>query len=217
MVCLTVFTTINEQWSYFLIQFNRLSNLPGCHTWLILPSHFRVNDYFTYTHIVLLFAPQYICSRPSSDMLPMLLLLSCFTPQQTFSGLSENLFTKSITDVIWQPGKLESLLNWIRKCHESPELQENSTKSKTIRLIVVHNNPARISIVLSSYTFLATAVLLISGPTYCCSANSTCNEKNNFCLIIMSLKIDTRPYLVFQNLLVFLDKNKKLLTLPQGN
>ena len=61
---------------YFLIQVNRLSNLPGCQ----MPGWFcrfifRVNVYFDYTCIVLLFAPQCTCSRPSSDRSPLYIVI----------------------------------------------------------------------------------------------------------------------------------------------
>ena len=36
----------------------------------------------------------------------IVLLLSSFTPQYTSSGPNADLFTKSIMDVIWQPGNL---------------------------------------------------------------------------------------------------------------
>ena len=40
-----------------------------------------------------------------------ILNLTCFIPQYTSTGPSTDKFTKSIMDVIWQSGKLDSLLN----------------------------------------------------------------------------------------------------------
>ena len=74
---------------------------------LILLSYFWSHSY---TCIVLLFAPQCTSTGASSDLLHILFCyLSCFTPQCTFSGPIADLFTKSITDVIWQPVKFDCL------------------------------------------------------------------------------------------------------------
>ena len=60
--------------------------------------NFRVTLYFSYPCIVLLFTLYCISSVPSSDLL-----------------------TKSIMDVIWQPSKFDSLLNWIWKSPLCPQ------------------------------------------------------------------------------------------------
>ena len=85
--------------------------LPG----MVSPMFFKVPADFSYTCIVLLFTPQSTGSRPRFATHVLFCYFSCFTPQYTSSGLSADLLTTSIMDIIWQLGKFNRLLNWIWK------------------------------------------------------------------------------------------------------